>query len=690
MAQKFGWIDADTFQYKFLKLTDVLEFQFEGLSMKQRLLTIELASFLYIPTLRRKEAWALSPRVRASPFHAIHRPGWLFYAEGIYSAPLLVAIWNCMFYHIVSQNSPKKRQDYHFFLNWYIYIINICIYIYIMRWVNRPSAQKWHLSMSQKPLFPAIHWENIIIFWEIRLQKGPKRKPYWGWDGSSPSQRKMKLSGIPGKRHLKADEFGNRMQAWRCFASWVGGCSNIIITFTPLRSFLVSNFRFPKKTRMEKKYHAPPHHQQPPGKKNTHTHKRNNKQQTTPNPPHQQRPHDTTGQRRTPLDTWREGEDFWQFVLVALQLRQMRIAFLDVPKAVTWNNGVTTDLAILRVCDPFGMVSENVTRPQRLERWPPTVGSKGHIESPGSFVFPRWCWMMVGGMDDEIQTVKGNPEGFLLKGRLRVKIVKDIFLKHGNRWLGRDFYTVKQFLVMLETCCHFWSKKGHGDPEFSMFSGGLDEVFENQIWIQLMYPLGVTPPPSDSGKWRRSLECHTKRKASCHPCGRRNPGRGPFNVSMLFFATETETIESIRFLEPAKKRAEPQTLFEELWISVALVVISWREFVPAFFFWNLQTASHNPKKDVETGPINDEQKQRLPLNEALDAALAGLLHLASWNFSTWPIAATWRFSFFSHVKAGGALSYPLHLHGMGIPSSETYPPKMAFWRWFSFSQGGIC
>ena len=58
----------------------------------------------------------------------------------------------------------------------------------------------------------------------------------------------------------------------------------------------------------------------------------------------------------------------------------MRIAFLDVPKAVTWNNGVTTDLAILRVCDPFGMVSENVTRTQRL------------------------------------------------KGRLRLKIVKDIFL----------------------------------------------------------------------------------------------------------------------------------------------------------------------------------------------------------------------------------------------------------------------
>ena len=26
-----------------------------------------------------------------------------------------------------------------------------------------------------------------------------------------------------------------------------------------------------------------------------------------------------------------------------------------------------------------------------------------------------------------------------------------------------------------------------------------------------------------------------------------------------------------------------------------------------------------------------------------------------------------------------------------IPSRElTYPPKMAFWRWFSFSQGGIC
>ena len=28
---------------------------------------------------------------------------------------------------------------------------------------------------------------------------------------------------------------------------------------------------------------------------------------------------------------------------------------------------------------------------------------------------------------------------------------------------------------------------------------------------------------------------------------------------------------------------------------------------------------------------------------------------------------------------------------MNLPSRElTYPPKMAFWRWFSFSQGGIC
>ena len=29
--------------------------------------------------------------------------------------------------------------------------------------------------------------------------------------------------------------------------------------------------------------------------------------------------------------------------------------------------------------------------------------------------------------------------------------------------------------------------------------------------------------------------------------------------------------------------------------------------------------------------------------------------------------------------------------GKRVPSRElTYPPKMAFWRWFSFSQGGIC
>ena len=31
------------------------------------------------------------------------------------------------------------------------------------------------------------------------------------------------------------------------------------------------------------------------------------------------------------------------------------------------------------------------------------------------------------------------------------------------------------------------------------------------------------------------------------------------------------------------------------------------------------------------------------------------------------------------------------LHGRNIPSRElTYPPKMAFWRWFSFCPGGIC
>ena len=33
----------------------------------------------------------------------------------------------------------------------------------------------------------------------------------------------------------------------------------------------------------------------------------------------------------------------------------------------------------------------------------------------------------------------------------------------------------------------------------------------------------------------------------------------------------------------------------------------------------------------------------------------------------------------------------VHSQWIEIPSRElTYPPKMAFWRWFSFSQGGIC
>ena len=62
----------------------------------------------------------------------------------------------------------------------------------------------------------------------------------------------------------------------------------------------------------------------------------------------------------------------------------------------------------------------------------------------------------------------------------------------------------------------------------------------------------------DSGKWRCSLDSPTQRKMSCHPCGQRNPGRGAFNVSMLFFATET--IQSIRFLAPAKKtRSNPKS-----------------------------------------------------------------------------------------------------------------------------------
>ena len=32
-----------------------------------------------------------------------------------------------------------------------------------------------------------------------------------------------------------------------------------------------------------------------------------------------------------------------------------------------------------------------------------------------------------------------------------------------------------------------------------------------------------------------------------------------------------------------------------------------------------------------------------------------------------------------------------NMYVLSLPSRElTYPPKMAFWRWFSFSQGGIC
>ena len=40
------------------------------------------------------------------------------------------------------------------------------------------------------------------------------------------------------------------------------------------------------------------------------------------------------------------------------------------------------------------------------------------------------------------------------------------------------------------------------------------------------------------------------------------------------------------------------------------------------------------------------------------------------------------------------ITWPLQIDlidSLGVPSWElTYPPKMAFWRWFSFSPGGIC
>ena len=40
----------------------------------------------------------------------------------------------------------------------------------------------------------------------------------------------------------------------------------------------------------------------------------------------------------------------------------------------------------------------------------------------------------------------------------------------------------------------------------------------------------------------------------------------------------------------------------------------------------------------------------------------------------------------------GRRSFPFRKASwQGLPSRKlTYPPKMAFWRWFSFSQGGIC
>lgn len=72
------------------------------------------------------------------------------------------------------------------------------------------------------------------------------------------------------------------------------------------------------------------------GKKHTQANETTNNQQPQTDPTNNA--HVTLTDRQAPDTCLREGEDFWQFVLVALQLRQMRIAFLDVPKAVTWKH----------------------------------------------------------------------------------------------------------------------------------------------------------------------------------------------------------------------------------------------------------------------------------------------------------------------------------------------------------------
>ena len=207
---------------------------------------------------------------------------------------------------------------------------------------------------------------------------------------------------------------------------------------------------------------------------------------------------------------------------------------------------------------------------------------------------------------------------------------------------------------MLESCCHFGSNKKVTVIQMRF----LRTKYEYNLCIHWVWP-----PPSDSGKWRCSLESPTKRNMSCHPCGRRNPWKGGIQC------IATETIPSIRFLAPAKKQLNTKHVFKNYEFQQLLSLVS-REFVPAFFFRNVPTATHHPKKtDVETaGPINDDDPKTsnvtwpstIPRGTGCSrgGSLASGIHKEFLYLASGCNLAIFSFFFSCQVSAARCLSYP--------------------------------
>ena len=73
-----------------------------------------------------------------------------------------------------------------------------------------------------------------------------------------------------------------------------------------------------------------------------------------------------------------------------------------------------------------------------------------------------------------------------------------------------------------------------------------------------------------------------------------------------------------------------------------------------------------------------------------------ILSVARWSPDTslsWSLTGKYRsIELFHHLHLVGRTDISAYVYiKIYIPSRKlTYPPKIAFWRWFSFSQGGIC